>query len=214
MRAFNQVPEVQRDRLAALTGERDRLIGGSSDTMYIPGRHREAFMSVLALFLQTNCFLEIAAPTALHLALPPNEEILYVDHVSNNTTNEAKPPNFCFPYWGDGGGFFFLLLRVFYDVTDTFVSFSFLVLSTSTGYGGHLSTRHSYAGSGRRAERSIRSTRSTGARRIGLGVHGSRKQSGLRRCGSCLKTRRFGKASHFPNRRIDKQSAGRILPID
>jgi hypothetical protein len=82
MRAFNQVPEAQRDRLAALTGKRDRLIGGSADTMYIPGRHREAFMSVLGLFLQTNCFLEIAAPTALHLALPPNEEILYVDHVS------------------------------------------------------------------------------------------------------------------------------------
>jgi hypothetical protein len=107
MRAFNQVPEAQRDRLAALTGKRDRLIGGSADTMYIPGRHREAFMSVLALFLQTNCFLEIAAPTALHLALPPNEEILYVDHVSNTTTNEAKLPIYFFHI---GGTVFFSLM--------------------------------------------------------------------------------------------------------
>ena len=83
MRAFDEVPEVQRDRLAALTGERDRLIGGSADTMYVPGRHRETFMSVLGSFLRTDCFLEIAAPTALHLALPPGEDVLYVDHVSH-----------------------------------------------------------------------------------------------------------------------------------
>ncbi|KAH9969575.1 hypothetical protein BC827DRAFT_1262811 [Russula dissimulans] len=80
MRAFNKVPKAQRDRLAALTGAHDRFVGGSADTMYIPGRHRETFMSTLALFLQTNCFLEIAAPTVLHLVLPPHEEILYVDH--------------------------------------------------------------------------------------------------------------------------------------
>ncbi|KAI0304440.1 hypothetical protein B0F90DRAFT_1815769 [Multifurca ochricompacta] len=80
MPALEKVPEAQRERLAALTGERDRLIGGSADTMYIPGRHRATFMSILALFLQTNCFLEIAAPTALHLALPHDEDILYVDH--------------------------------------------------------------------------------------------------------------------------------------
>jgi len=78
--AFEQVPKSQRDRLAALMGQPDRLIGGSADTMYIPGRHRDTFMSTLALFLKTNCFLEIAAPTTLHLALPPDEEILYVDH--------------------------------------------------------------------------------------------------------------------------------------
>jgi hypothetical protein len=83
MPAFNNVSEAQRDRLAALTGQRDRLIGGSADTMYIPGRHKETFMSVLALFLQTDCFLEISAPTALHLALPRDEDILYVDHVRN-----------------------------------------------------------------------------------------------------------------------------------
>jgi len=80
MPAFNKVPKAQRDRLAALTGAHDRFIGGSADTMYIPGRHRETFMSTLALFLQTNCFLEIAAPTTLHLVLPPHEGILYVDH--------------------------------------------------------------------------------------------------------------------------------------
>ncbi|KAF8501014.1 hypothetical protein F5888DRAFT_1324947 [Russula emetica] len=80
MQAYNRVPEAQRDRLAALTGEHNRFIGGSADTMYIPGRHRDTFMSTLALFLQTDCFLEIAAPTALHLALPPDEEILFVDH--------------------------------------------------------------------------------------------------------------------------------------
>lgn len=113
MRAFDKVPKAQRDRLAALTGERDRLVGGSADTMYVPGRHRETFMSVLALFLQTDCFLEIAAPTALHLALPPNEEILYVDHVSEPTLFFSF---FIFHLWG---GF----ERVkFFDVTDTFSS--------------------------------------------------------------------------------------------
>jgi len=81
MQAYNRVPEAQRDRLAALPGERNRFIGGSADTMYIPGRRRDTFMSTLAFFLQTDCFLEIAAPAALHLALPPDEEILFVDHV-------------------------------------------------------------------------------------------------------------------------------------
>ena len=91
MQAYNRVPEAQRDRLAALTGERNRFIGGSADTMYIPGRHRDTFMSTLALFLQTDCFLEIAAPTALHLALPRDEEILFVDHVR---TEYTLPPVF------------------------------------------------------------------------------------------------------------------------
>jgi hypothetical protein len=127
MRAFNQVPTAQRDRLAVLTGERDRLIGGSADTMYIPGRHREAFMSVLALFLRTNCFLEIAAPTALHLALPPNEEILYVDHVCTMLSHPF--PSFLFlppfPFVGRGG----LPVRV--NLTRlTFVSFLFVFCLT------------------------------------------------------------------------------------
>jgi hypothetical protein len=87
MHAYNRVPEAQRDRLAALIGERNRFIGGSADTMYIPGRHRETFMFTLALFLQTDCFFEIAAPTALHLVLPPDEEILFVDHVCTLATS-------------------------------------------------------------------------------------------------------------------------------
>jgi hypothetical protein len=96
MQAYNKVPEAQRDRLAGLTGgERNRFIGGSADTMYIPGRHRDAFMSTLGLFLQTDCFLEIAAPTALHLALPPDEEILFVDHVCRSTTLAPKFFSFC-----------------------------------------------------------------------------------------------------------------------
>ena len=94
MQAYNRVPEAQRDRLAALIGSRDRFIGGSADTMYIPGRHRATFMSTLALFLETNCFLEIAAPTALHLALPPGEEILFVDHVRARRQANISPPFF------------------------------------------------------------------------------------------------------------------------
>lgn len=37
-------------------------------------------MDVLGLFLETTCFLEIAAPTTLHLVVPPHESILFVDH--------------------------------------------------------------------------------------------------------------------------------------
>ena len=111
MPAFEQVPKSQRDRLAALTGQPDRLIGGSADTMYIPGRHRDTFMSTLALFLKTNCFLEIAAPTTLHLALPPDEEILYVDHVS-----ARKKTVFTFPLLPlPSLVFFFLFVRVTID---------------------------------------------------------------------------------------------------
>ena len=70
-----------RDHLASLT-HGTRYIGGSADTLYIPGRHRDAFLHVLGLFLETDCFLEIATPTAVHLVSPPGEPILYVDHVS------------------------------------------------------------------------------------------------------------------------------------
>lgn len=38
-------------------------------------------MEVLGLFLETTCFLEIAAPTTLHLVVPRHESILFVDHV-------------------------------------------------------------------------------------------------------------------------------------
>lgn len=82
MEAFRKVPADLRANLAALTGGVTRFIGGSADTLYIPGRHREVFMEVLALFLETNCFLEIATPTTVHLVLPPDERIQFVDHVS------------------------------------------------------------------------------------------------------------------------------------
>lgn len=82
MEAFLEVPRDLRANLAALTNGVTRLIGGSADTLYIPGRHRKLFMEVLALFLETNCFLEIATPTAVHLVLPPGDQIEFVDHVS------------------------------------------------------------------------------------------------------------------------------------
>jgi hypothetical protein len=116
MEAYSKVPEAQRDRLAALTGDRDRFIGGSADTMYIPGRHRDTFMSTLALFLQTDCFLEIAAPTTLHLALPPDEEILFVDHwwiwqppfdtefVRGQWAQGREVDSFHSFHWGEPGG--------------------------------------------------------------------------------------------------------------
>ncbi|KIJ62721.1 hypothetical protein HYDPIDRAFT_114413 [Hydnomerulius pinastri MD-312] len=80
MEAFLRVPSEMRTRLAALTEGKTRLIGGSADTLYIPGRHRRVFMEVLALFLETNCFLEIATPTTVHLVVPTGEPIQYVDH--------------------------------------------------------------------------------------------------------------------------------------
>lgn len=83
MSAFNKAPLPMREHLVSLTNG-TRLIGGSADTMYIPGRHREGFMAVLGSFLETQCFLEIATPTALHLVSPPGDPILYVDHVSRS----------------------------------------------------------------------------------------------------------------------------------
>ncbi len=38
MPAFHRVPQVLRDRLAGMTGNKTRLIGGSADTLYFPGR--------------------------------------------------------------------------------------------------------------------------------------------------------------------------------
>jgi hypothetical protein len=72
-----------RERLAQYTGAdgKTRLVGGSSDTIYIPGRHAEAFRETLAIFLETTCFLEIATPTTVHLVAPLTEPILFVDHV-------------------------------------------------------------------------------------------------------------------------------------
>lgn len=95
-----------RQNLKELTGGETRLIGGSSDTLYIPSealflslsflssltdhtgylnldRLLNPFTSILDTFLQTNCFLEIALPTVVHLILPKWERILFVDHVSS-----------------------------------------------------------------------------------------------------------------------------------
>lgn len=80
MRAFRKVPLEMRERMADFTDGNTRLIGGSADTVYIPGRHRQRFMDTLRLFLETDCFLEIATPTAVHLVVPPKEPILFVDH--------------------------------------------------------------------------------------------------------------------------------------
>ena len=82
MRAFRETPLEMRENLARKTNGTTRLLGGSADTLYIPGRHKDAFMWILGMFLETDCFLEIAVPTTVHLVLPPDEPILYVDHVS------------------------------------------------------------------------------------------------------------------------------------
>jgi hypothetical protein len=70
-----------RERLAVFTNGETRLIDDSADTMYISGQDRRLFMEVLDLFLETTCFLEIAAPTALHLVVPHHDPILFVDPV-------------------------------------------------------------------------------------------------------------------------------------
>jgi hypothetical protein len=86
MKAFRRVPLEMRERMADFTDGNTRLVGGSADTLYIPGRHRRKFMDTLGLFLETNCFLEIATPTTVHLNVPHNEPILFVDHVSRYPT--------------------------------------------------------------------------------------------------------------------------------
>ncbi|TFY75811.1 hypothetical protein EWM64_g8201 [Hericium alpestre] len=113
MPAFMKAPEHQRLRLASFTNGKTRFIGGSADTVYIPGRHREAFMDTLALFLETDCFLEIATPTALHMVVPPGENILFVDHwwiwepplnatfVRNKWNESMEVDTFHTFHWGD-----------------------------------------------------------------------------------------------------------------
>ena len=81
MPAFLKVPQPMRDRIAKFTNGTTRFLGGSADTLYIPDRLMDDFRTVLGLFLETDCFLEIATPTAVHLVVPPDEPILYVDHV-------------------------------------------------------------------------------------------------------------------------------------
>ncbi|KAG8906638.1 hypothetical protein FRB99_006426 [Tulasnella sp. 403] len=78
--AYQQVPQRFRDRLQSLTGEPDRFIGGSADTLYFPATLREDFLDTLSTFLDTDCFLEIALPTTVHMVLPPDQSIAFVDH--------------------------------------------------------------------------------------------------------------------------------------
>jgi hypothetical protein len=85
MPAFNNVSLAMRERLAMFTNGELRFIGGSQDTLYIPNRLRQDFMDVLALFLETDCFSEIAIPTTVHLVLPPGETTLFVDHVRSDS---------------------------------------------------------------------------------------------------------------------------------
>ncbi|KAJ7479116.1 hypothetical protein FB451DRAFT_1395716 [Mycena latifolia] len=78
--AYDSVPARMRARLEGLIDGPGHLLGGSADTMYLPGHLRDDFLDVLGTFLQTDCFLEIALPTTLHLILPKDEEIVWVDH--------------------------------------------------------------------------------------------------------------------------------------
>ena len=79
-----------RAHLVERNNGQTRLIGGSADTLYIPGRHRKTFMDVLALFLETNCFLEIATPTTVHLVVLPGEPIQFVDHVRDSPFSHLR----------------------------------------------------------------------------------------------------------------------------
>ncbi|KAJ7101322.1 hypothetical protein B0H15DRAFT_1017788 [Mycena belliarum] len=80
MGAYSHIAAPQRARFEALSGGAAHLIGGSADTVYLPGHLRMPFLDVLGTFLQTDCFLEIALPTALHLIVPEDEGIVWVDH--------------------------------------------------------------------------------------------------------------------------------------
>jgi hypothetical protein len=90
-----------RQHLSSLIGNETRLVGGSSDTVYFPrgfcvyskstsaitiftpfiDRYYASMKEILGLFLETNCFLEIALPTVIHLIVHPGDHIQFVDHV-------------------------------------------------------------------------------------------------------------------------------------
>ncbi|THH11027.1 hypothetical protein EW145_g935 [Phellinidium pouzarii] len=112
--AFERVPLDMRKRMARrFTHNTTRYIGGSADTLYIPARLTPSFIDVLAMFLETNCFLEIAVPTAVHLVIPEDENILFVDHwwiwdppfnasfVREAWSNDMEVDTFHTFHWGD-----------------------------------------------------------------------------------------------------------------
>ncbi|KAF7356317.1 hypothetical protein MVEN_00964000 [Mycena venus] len=78
--AFEKVPFHLRQNLAEYHHYETWLVGGFADTVYIPHRYAQSFRDTLAIFLETTCFLEIGAPTTLHLVNPRHEPILFVDH--------------------------------------------------------------------------------------------------------------------------------------
>ncbi|KAG9097711.1 hypothetical protein FS749_005696 [Ceratobasidium sp. UAMH 11750] len=80
MPAFQKASATKRSSLSKLTNGEPRMIGGSADTLYLPGYLRESFLETLDPFLDTDCFLEIAVPTAVHLIRPPSQKITFIDH--------------------------------------------------------------------------------------------------------------------------------------
>ncbi|KAJ7090495.1 hypothetical protein C8R44DRAFT_720213 [Mycena epipterygia] len=102
MPAYERMPLHMRQRLDGFTGGAGHLVGGSADTMYLPGHLRTDFLDVLGTFLQTNCFLEIALPTTLHLILPVDEEMVFVDHWWNQPSPSSTNTSFVRYKWEEG----------------------------------------------------------------------------------------------------------------
>ncbi|KAJ7912217.1 hypothetical protein B0H13DRAFT_2660188 [Mycena leptocephala] len=100
--AYERMPLHMRKRLEGFTGGAGHLVGGSADTMYLPGHLRADFLDVLGTFLQTDCFLEIALPTTVHLVLPVDEEIAFVDHWWNQPSPSPTNTSFVRQKWEEG----------------------------------------------------------------------------------------------------------------
>ena len=54
------------DRLESFTGGPHRMVKALSDVYYVPLKYSSPFVELLEIFLEFECFLEIAIPTALH----------------------------------------------------------------------------------------------------------------------------------------------------
>ncbi|KAJ7614481.1 hypothetical protein FB45DRAFT_937039 [Roridomyces roridus] len=80
MQAYDRLPHRMRQRFEGLVGAPGRLLSGSADTVYLPAHLRADFLDTLGTFLMTECFLEIVVPTTMHLILPVDEDIAFVDH--------------------------------------------------------------------------------------------------------------------------------------
>ena len=100
MPAFEKVSAARRSTLRQLTSGELRMIGGSADTLYLPGYLRESFLETLDPFLDTDCFLEIAVPTAVHLVRPASQKITFIDHVRTNSAFFTRSPtDKLFQWW-------------------------------------------------------------------------------------------------------------------